>query len=111
MLLFLNNYFSSDDVEDIKNCLSDNVIFNLDSNEKNFVKIIEFFKGLNINNIKELIINYYDLFFNSYSDVCNMFSNISDDDVNNINYDFSYIEKFFEQHFCYFSFILYILIV
>lgn len=96
MLLFLNNYFSSDDVEDIKNCLSDNVIFNLDSNEKNFVKIIEFFKGLNINNIKELIINYYDLFLNSYSDVCNMFSNISDDDVNNINYDFSYIEKFFE---------------
>lgn len=94
MLSFLNNYFTYDDVEDIKNSLSDNVIFNLDCNEKNVIKIIELLNSLNINIIKELIINYYYLFLNTYDEVRNMFSGISSEDVNNINYDVSYIEKF-----------------
>ncbi len=94
MLSFLNNYFTYDDVEDIKNSLSDNVIFNLDCNEKNVIKIIELLNSLNINIIKELIINYYYLFLNTYDEVRNMFSGISFEDVNNINYDVSYIEKF-----------------
>lgn len=64
-------------------------------NEYECIKIFAYLKNKNIRCIDTLIVNYPELFLNTYEEISDMFINLTSDDVKIINDDYTYIRKFF----------------
>ena len=95
MLDFLKEHNIDDEV--IKRIEKENSkanIYNLYCNSLEVIKILEYFRRLNINSIFDLLIYRIEIFFNSYEDILELFSKY---DINSlvlqINNDFTCIDE------------------
>lgn len=96
MIDFLEDYVSFDTMKKMEN-LFPSQLFNLNCNQKECIKIIDFFKELGINNIDDLLVNRIELFFETRKDLEDRFLRYNVPTlVEKINNDYMEIDIIFE---------------
>lgn len=72
MIDFLNGYISPNTMKELKNKYPSQ-LFNLNCNQKECIKVIEYLKELGIKNIEEIFINRIELFYETKKDLEKLF--------------------------------------
>lgn len=95
MLNFLKDCGISDDViKDLEYTYSPENIYNLDSNEFEVIKIIEYFRKIGIEYIDELLVHNLEVFLCKFSYIVDKFNKYKIDDVvKMINDDYMLIDN------------------
>lgn len=93
VLDFMKEVFTYDEIVDIKDNLSNNILFDLNSNSEEFILIVNYLKEIGINNVSDLVINYYYLFLNTFDEVKDIFSKFSKEEINGINNDYYILDE------------------
>lgn len=95
MLDFLKEYNISDlTIKKIEKENSRANIYNLSCNKDEVIKILNYFRKLALNCIDELLIYRIELFFNSYEDILNCFSNYDIKDLAiKLNENYMFIDE------------------
>lgn len=76
-------------IKDIENTYYDGVIYNLNCNEYEIVKIIDYFRKIGIEYINELLVFNIKVFLCSFDEIVNRFSKYNIDEiVKSINEDY-----------------------
>jgi len=96
MIDFLKGYISPNAMKELSNKYPSQ-LFNLNCNQKECIKIIEYLKELGITNVEELLLNRIELFYEIKNDLEKMFlkHNIPNL-VQKINDDYMEIDILFE---------------
>ncbi len=95
MLNFLKKYgVNEETIKDIENTYDENILYAINSNELEIVKIIDFMKEIGINVIDELLVYNINFFLHKYSEVINKFSKFNlEETKEKINNDYMYINE------------------
>lgn len=93
MLDFMKEVFTYDEIIDIKDNLSNNVLFDLNSNSEEFILIVNYLKEIGISNVSDLVINYHYLFLNTFDEVKDIFSKFSKEEINGISNDYYILDE------------------
>ena len=72
MLDFLNDYFTKEELVEIKNNFKGAEAFNLYANQDSIIEIIKYLKTLDLN-IKDLLIEIPDIFYNDLDEIKELF--------------------------------------
>lgn len=98
MIDFLKNYGISDKtIEELKRTQSPSFLFDLNCNEEECVKIINYLREIGINNIDELLLYESEIFFKTKKNVEIAFLNCDKEElVELINEDASNIEELYD---------------
>ena len=72
MLDFLNDYFTKEDLVEIKNNFKGAQAFNLYANQDSIIEIIKYLKTLDLN-IKDLLIEKPDIFYKDLDEIKELF--------------------------------------
>ncbi len=72
MLDFLNNYFTKEELVEIKNNFKGAEAFNLYANQDSIIEIIKYLKTLDLN-IKDLLIEKPDIFYKDLDEIKELF--------------------------------------
>lgn len=97
MLDFLKDYgISVETIEELKRTQSPSFLFDLNCNEEECVKLINYLRKIGINNIDELLLYESEIFFKACKNVRNAFSKCDIEElVELINEDVSNIEQIY----------------
>lgn len=97
MIDFLKDYgISVETIEDLKRTQSPSFLFDLNCNDEECVKIINYLREIGINNIDELLLYESEIFFKVCKNVITAFSKCDIEElVELINEDASNIEKIY----------------
>lgn len=93
MLDFMKEVFTYDETMDIKDNLPNNILFDLSTNSEEFILIVKYLKGIGINDVSDLVINYHYLFLNTLDEVKDIFSKFSKEEINSINNDYYVLDE------------------
>ena len=72
MLDFLNDYFTKEELVEIKNNFKGALAFNLYANQDSIIEIIKYLKTLDLN-IKDLLIEKPDIFYKDLDEIKELF--------------------------------------
>ncbi len=72
MLDFLNDYFTKEEVMELKNNFKGAEAFNLYANQDSIIEIIKYLKTLNLN-VKNLLIEKPDIFYKNFDEIKELF--------------------------------------
>lgn len=98
MIDFLKKHgVSNKTIEEIKRTQSPSFMFDLNCNEEECIKIINYLKGIGINNVDELLLFEPEIFFKTCINVITAFSKTDIEElVELINEDIFNIEKLYD---------------